>query len=575
MYVYLYLILGYLLVLMAFNFYRSRQIKSHEDFMVAGRTLSLRIMVFTLICTWIGSGTFIAGAEYAARAGWSSLWLPAGAWFGIAVIYFLAGKIRTFGQYTIGDILEVRYGKFARVFGAIALVIAFTTIVSYQFRAGGYILNVVTNGVVSVEWGQAITATFVILFTALGGMVAVAHTDLPNGIIIVVACIAAVPFAIAFAGGWDSPHAVLPDGHFQPFSQDFGEHPLLKAGSYFLATMMLLMGVQSMYQKFYSARSPKEAKQAVALWIVGTILVETLVVAIAIYGASANWHSIQVFDLGRQLAAEVREGRLDVAGAPARADALVRERVANGQVKSEHAAGLTQQLRTEVQPLLADPANFVREAERIGRDPASVVLVSAENIASRGGVQLVFGVLLLAAACAVVLSTGMNYLLSPTTNIMRDIYQRFINPNPPPGRMVALQKVFVVIVGLCAFLMIFIPTVMHARISVLRYSYFAYTMYGVAITPALLAALAWKRATRAGGVVSIISGAVMALLLELVIPNLFPQVMKGPAGSQDPWGVPSIYPSLAVSVLALFVVSLATPKPDPKSLQELFPEKRG
>ena len=32
----------------------------------------------------------------------------AGAWVGIAVIYFLAAKIRTFGQYTVGDILEAR-----------------------------------------------------------------------------------------------------------------------------------------------------------------------------------------------------------------------------------------------------------------------------------------------------------------------------------------------------------------------------------------------------------------------------------------------------------------------------------
>jgi SSS family solute:Na+ symporter/sodium/proline symporter len=78
----------------------------------------------------------------------------------------LAAKIRTFGQYTIGDILEERYGKFARLFGAIALIIAFTTIVSYQFRAGGYILNVITDGAISVEAGQAIAAGFVILFTA-------------------------------------------------------------------------------------------------------------------------------------------------------------------------------------------------------------------------------------------------------------------------------------------------------------------------------------------------------------------------------------------------------------------------
>jgi len=144
--IYLWVILAYLVVLTGFNFYRARQVKTQDDMMVAGRTLSLWVIVFTLICTWIGSGTFIAGAEYAYYAGWSSLWMPAGAWVGIAVIYFLAARIRTFGQYTVGDILEVRYGKFARLSGAIALVIAFTTIVAYQFRAGGYILNVVTDG---------------------------------------------------------------------------------------------------------------------------------------------------------------------------------------------------------------------------------------------------------------------------------------------------------------------------------------------------------------------------------------------------------------------------------------------
>ena len=78
---YLFVVLFYLLVLTAYNFYKARQIKSQEDFMVAGRSIPLTTMVFTLVCTWIGSGTFIAGAEYAARAGWSSLWLPAGAWF--------------------------------------------------------------------------------------------------------------------------------------------------------------------------------------------------------------------------------------------------------------------------------------------------------------------------------------------------------------------------------------------------------------------------------------------------------------------------------------------------------------
>ncbi|RLE01206.1 MAG: hypothetical protein DRJ11_10130, partial [Candidatus Aminicenantes bacterium] len=59
---YLYLILAYLIVLSGLNIYRVRQVKTQEQFMVAGRSVKTWVMVFTLICTWIGSGTFIAGA---------------------------------------------------------------------------------------------------------------------------------------------------------------------------------------------------------------------------------------------------------------------------------------------------------------------------------------------------------------------------------------------------------------------------------------------------------------------------------------------------------------------------------
>jgi len=172
----------------------------------------------------------------------------------------------------------------------VALIVAFTTIVSYQFRAGGYILNVITDGAVSVEMGQILAAAFVILLTALGGMIAVTHTDLPNGIIIVLACCVSVPFVVITAGGWGAPEHVLPASHFEVFTSDFGQYPLLKAMSYFFATAFLLLGVQSMYQKFYSAKTPAEAKKAVALWIIGTILVETVVVVIAIYASSYFWN---------------------------------------------------------------------------------------------------------------------------------------------------------------------------------------------------------------------------------------------------------------------------------------------
>jgi SSS family solute:Na+ symporter len=487
--IYLYIILAYLLVLAALNFIRARRIKSQEDFMVAGRSLKWQVMVFTLICTWIGSGTFISGAEFASKAGISALWLAAGAWVGIIIIYFLAAKIHSFGQYTVGDLLEVRYGPAARLVGAIALILSFVSIVSYQFVAGGFILNVVTDGRISESLGTVIAAVFVILFTAMGGMVAIAYTDLPNGIIIVLACLLAVPFVYVAAGGLHTAQQALAPGYFAVVNNQFGAHPWLKAIGYFLSTMFLLMGVQSMYQKFYSARSAKDAKKAVFWWTVGTIFVETVVVIIAVFAYSKL------------------QGQIDLT---------------------------------------------------IPKAGGKVVLMAARSM-----VPAPVGVLLLGAACAVVISTGMNYLLSPSTTLMRDIYQRFMKKDASQKNMIALQKVLIVVIGVLAFLL---ATQLK---SVLEMSFFAYTIYGVAITPALIAALAWKRVTRAGGLASIITGTVASILF-FVLSKVLP-AEKVPDG--DPWGIPLIYPALIASLAALIIVSLLTKKSKPEDLEKFFPKK--
>jgi SSS family solute:Na+ symporter len=486
---YLYIILAYLLVLTGLNFFRARKIKNQEDFQLAGRSLKWQVMVFTLICTWIGSGTFISGAEFAAKAGISAIWLSAGAWVGIILIYFLAGKIHTFGQFTIGDILEVRYGPAARLFGAIALILSFISIVSYQFVAGGFILNVATDGKISEPLGTLIAAAFVILFTAVGGMVAIAYTDLPNGIIIVLACLLAVPFVYFAAGGLQTAQQALPAGYFSAVNSQFGAHPTLKAVGYFLSTMFLLLGVQSLYQKFYSAKSAKDARKAVFWWTLGTIFVETLVVVIAVFAYSKL------------------QSQIDLS---------------------------------------------------IPKAGGKVVLMAARSL-----VPAPVGVLLLGAACAVVISTGMNYLLSPTTTIMRDIYQRFLKKGDDKKNLVAIQKVLVVVIGVIAFLL-----AIQLK-SVLEMSMFAYTIYGAAVTPALLAALVWKRATKAGGLASIISGTIVCVFF-FVMTKVLPAAQV-PAG--DPWGIPLIYPALIASLGSLIIVSLLTPKPPAEIIEKFFPKK--
>jgi SSS family solute:Na+ symporter len=319
-------------------------------------------------------------------------------------------------------------------------------------------------------------------------MVTIAYTDLPNGIIIVLACLLAVPFVITAAGGLPAAKAALAPGYFSVVNSQFGVHPWLKAIGYFLSTMFLLLGVQSMYQKFYSAKSARDAKKAVAWWTVGTVFVETIVVVIAVFAYSKL------------------QGQIDLS---------------------------------------------------VPKAGGKVVLMAAKQM-----VPFPVGVLLLGAACAVVISTGMNYLLSPSTTVMRDIYQRFLKKDADPKGLVALQKVLVVVIGVVAFLL---ATQLK---SVLEMSFFAYTIYGVAITPALIAALAWKRATRAGGLASIVAGTVVCLTFFVLskVPGV-------PAPDGDPWGIPLIYPALVASLVALVAVSLLTAKPRPEELERFFPKK--
>ena len=94
----------YLAVLIGISISKSRKVKTQDDFMVAGRNVTATFLVATLVCTWSGSGSLFGGAGRAFREGFSALWMSAGAWVGIAIVYFLAPKVRRIAQYTVPDL---------------------------------------------------------------------------------------------------------------------------------------------------------------------------------------------------------------------------------------------------------------------------------------------------------------------------------------------------------------------------------------------------------------------------------------------------------------------------------------
>jgi solute:Na+ symporter, SSS family len=436
--VFLWVAIGYLILLMTISVFKSFLIKGAEDFMVAGRSVPTAKLVGTLLCTWMGSGSLLAGAGLAARVGFAELWMAAGAWTGILVVFSLAARVRRIAKYTIPDILEMRYNKWARILGTIVIVIAYTTIAGYQFRAGGFVLNLVAG---LPEWqGVLLTAGFMMVFTAFAGMMSIVAVDIINGALITVAVLIAVPLVYISIGGAEHLTATLDPSHFSIF----GNKNFFWAMGIFLPSFFLLMGDSNIYQRIFSAKNEKSAKSAVLWWVIGTIVVETALASLAIF-AFSHFNSL---------------------------------------------------------PSVSEMFLSIADSERI--------ILHTARYSTEVGIPLWGGLLLLCAAIAIITSTGNSFLLAPSTNLTRDIYQRFINPDASMKKMVMFQRIMILLLGIMAYLLLTQFT------TILAMALTAYTMVGAGLTPALLAAFLWKRVTMAGGVASIATGMGLTLLITII-----------------------------------------------------------
>ena len=84
---------------------------------------------------------------------------------------------------------------------SIAIVISYLGWVGAQVTALGLVLNLITEGMISVTAGMVIGAVVVLFYTMVGGMWSVAWTDFFQMIIIVAGLVAILFFAADLAGG--------------------------------------------------------------------------------------------------------------------------------------------------------------------------------------------------------------------------------------------------------------------------------------------------------------------------------------------------------------------------------------
>lgn len=177
-------IFGYLLGVIGIGYYASRKVKTSADYAVAGRQFNLPILSGTLIGSTIGAAATMGKAGKTFEAGYAVLYASLAYLVGYLFLAILAPKLRAANIDSLPDVLQRRFGPGMRIMAAVILLIVVVPMVSIQLIACALIVTKFMPDL-GLGYGEVIilAAIIIVLYTLLGGLLAVAYTDLAQVII--------------------------------------------------------------------------------------------------------------------------------------------------------------------------------------------------------------------------------------------------------------------------------------------------------------------------------------------------------------------------------------------------------
>ena len=583
-------IIVYLLLLGCIGVYKARQVKTEDDFEVAGRTLSPWIMVCTMLAVWIGTGSIVGNAEKTYEVGFAALLLPSGTFIGMILLALIASKARNIEANTVPEIIGRRFGQTARSLAVVSLIIAYMVIVSYQFNAGGAVLEVITGDreAVMLKAGDELTEMQLrkgrviyrpsmdwvgnedIRFAASEGEVVykIGVTGSEN-IIEAIKAVKEVDNSVAikpnnYARIKVEPETLTEEAYTISSMPANGTlelvEPVVTAkkatiiAAVFITLYTMLAGLMSL---------------AYADIVTGTLITVTMIVACALYWfKTGGWSGIEaayaamgdrpdhmkllsVFS-GKDIINFCLPVFLLVLG-----DANQYQRI----FASKSAKGARSAVTVMIFAALAIELLIIGCAWM-----ASSLVPDPENgkyiliYAAKQFMPIPLGCIFMVTVIGIITSTANSFLLVPATTFMRDVYLNFINPKASTRKILILSRLMVIVFGIIAYL---VTRTFADSTGFFRKALFAFTIYGASITPSVVAAIVWPRATKAGSVSSIFVGVIIALVWNQPI---FLEYIESVDMLKPIHGLDAVLPAIFMSVLCLVVVSLLT-KDKPKDMQ--------
>jgi high affinity choline transporter 7 len=179
---------------------RRKPAHTFADMVLGGRSLGIGIGVFTMTATWVDGGYVNGTAEATYASGLLHVQAPWGYALSLVVggLWF-APRMRRHGFTTLLDPFERRFGRRAAALLYLPALTGELFWTAAVLMALGTTFGILLN--MDTTWSIVLAATIVMAYTTVGGLWAVALTDVAQLAILVAGMWIVVPFAAAAAGG--------------------------------------------------------------------------------------------------------------------------------------------------------------------------------------------------------------------------------------------------------------------------------------------------------------------------------------------------------------------------------------
>lgn len=271
-------ILAYFAAVMAAGLAWLRRGKTADDYLLAGRTLTLPAFVATLVSTWYGG--ILGVGEYTYQSGVSVWTVFAAPYYVFALIFalVLAPRIRQASLYTIPDKLDEAYGKPAAVLGAV-FTYCLTNPAPYVLMLGTLLQLIFGWPLLPALLVGVVLST---VYVYNGGFRSDVRVNLVQFVLMFLCFALILPYAYHAYGGLPFIRGHVPAAHL---TWNGGNSTQYVVAWFFIALWTLVD--PGFHQRCYAARTPGVAQRGVLVSILFWMVFDFMTCAAGLYARAA------------------------------------------------------------------------------------------------------------------------------------------------------------------------------------------------------------------------------------------------------------------------------------------------